>query len=104
MQTPIFFIMYLLVNDKSLGILIEQVNSRHIESDLDLVACSCSASGGYARDHVLLLKADVQINLGAHKLGYLDLGLDNAVGIDSTNCASSWMHSGRIPAITSLPT
>ncbi len=68
------------MDDASLGVFVEEMNSVHIKSNLDLVTCSCSASGGYTSDHVLLLEADVQIDLSTHKLGNFNISGYNAVG------------------------
>ena len=61
-------------------VLIEDVNSGHIECNVDDVACSCCGAVGYTSDHVGFFGYQVQVNLGTHKLGNFNVCFDYGVG------------------------
>ena len=65
--------MFKLVADALLGVLIEDVNSRSVDSNGDVVACLSSGAGRNSCDNVLVvgsilhaLKSEVELNLSAH--------------------------------------
>ena len=62
--------------DAPFCILIEDVCSRDINGNLNGVACSRSGTGGYASDEVLLINYDIEVYLRTHKLGHLDIGVN----------------------------
>jgi len=69
------------VNDVTLGILVEEMDSRSVDRNLHGIAgASCGACGN-GSDDVLLLKVEVEVNLRTHKLGNVNRSLDNAFGI-----------------------
>ena len=67
------------MNDAALGVLIEYVHTGHIESDLDVVARTGGGARGYARDEVGLAYGEVELYLSAHKLGNINISVNNAV-------------------------
>ena len=76
--------MYELVNDATLGILIEDMETAHVEGNLDGVACTRGGSGGYTRDESgLLTNVKVEVDLSTHKLGYVNVSLKLALGMVS---------------------
>ena len=75
-----------LVNDDLLGVLVEEVHPRGIDGDLNCVAGLRGRTGGNTGDQVdlvaflVLAGLEVEIDLRAHQLSELDVGIDRRVG------------------------
>jgi homoserine O-acetyltransferase len=72
-----------LVDDALLGVLIEEVESVNVKSDLDLVSNSGAGMCVNVSNEVLLLCNEVEVDAGAHKLGYFYVALDYGIGHDA---------------------
>ena len=110
---------------------VEQLDVRHVDPELDLLALACasdsaerravtwpaspdgrSAAPGVLRraprapstaTPLVPLDVEVHVQLGAHRLEHVDLRLERgaAVATPSSTCVASSKCSGRMPAITS---
>ena len=76
--------------DALFGVLIEEVHSGHIECNLDMVACARAGAGGYASGEVyricvlvFLRYGEVEVNFCTHKLGNVNVGLNEAIALNS---------------------
>ena len=75
-----------LVENALLGVLIEDVDSRNVKGQLDVVAGSGNGAGGNAGNEVLgrvriqTVGGDVEVDLGTHQLGDVHVSVDDGVG------------------------
>ena len=68
------------VSDNPLGVFIEEVYARSIDSDLNGIARLRLRTAGNTRNNSRFFSyLEVEINLGAHELGKLDIAVDNGV-------------------------
>ena len=66
-----------LVNDATLGVLIEEVHSVHIEADGDLFTGSGGGSGrNTSGESTLFTNGEVEVNFCTHKLGNVNVTLN----------------------------
>ncbi len=73
-----------LVNDATLGILIEDMETAHVEGNLDGIACTRGRTRGYTRDESgLLAYVEVEVDRSPLKLGYVNISVELAVGMVS---------------------
>ena len=70
------------MNDAALGLFIEDVHTGHIECNLDVVARTGGGAGRNTCDQIgLLTYLEVEVDLGAHKLGNINISIGDAVGM-----------------------
>ena len=75
-MSALLYYVFKLVQNATLGVLIKDMKSGHIERDLDGVACASGGSGGYASGQLALFtNVEVQINFSTHQLGYVYVSL-----------------------------
>ena len=68
-----------LVQETTLGVLIEEVHSVHIEADGDLFTCAGGGSGRNASGELALFtNVEVEVNFCTHKLGNVNVTLDGS--------------------------
>ena len=68
------------MNDITLCILVEDVDTAGVEGYLDGVACARGGARGNASDQLsLLTDLQVQIDFRTHQLGYVNVGINNGV-------------------------
>ena len=68
-----------LVNDVTFGILVEQVNTGHVESNVYDVACTSGGTSGYTSGHGSFFGNQVQIDFSTHKFGNFYVAFDYGV-------------------------
>ena len=68
------------MNDVTFGILVEQVNSGHIESYVDDVTSASGGTSRYTSGHGSFFSYQIEVDFSAHKFGNFNVTFDNGVG------------------------